>query len=69
MEKPTDEGFPRDRDGEIFQDDLTENESEPSPAKLEEEAHGEKLDPGVDSEEGDRAMEENRFGVNTPKKP
>jgi len=26
------------------------------------------LDPGVDSQEGDRAMEQNRFGLNQPKK-
>jgi hypothetical protein len=56
--------FPRDRDGEIFQDDLTENESMPSPARREAADEAEQLDPDVDSQEDDEAMAENRFGVN-----
>ncbi len=61
--------LPRDRDGEIFQDDLTENQSKPRGPRRDDAERDEKLDPGVDSQEGDRAMEENRFGVNEPKKP
>lgn len=56
--------FARDRDGEIFQDDLTENESMPSPVRREEAQEAEQLDPNVDSQEDDEAMAENRFGVN-----
>ena len=58
----------RDEFGEIFQDDLTENESKaPGPIREDEE---EKLtlDPGIDSQEDDELMAENRFGVNQPKK-
>lgn len=57
----------RDRDGNIFEDDLTENESEPGGAVRDEVAHDKRLDPNVDSQEADRAMAENRFGVNDPK--
>lgn len=56
--------LPRDRDGEIFQDDLTENESMPSPAHREQADETEQLDPDVDSQDDDEAMAENRFGVN-----
>ena len=55
-----------DRDGEIFQDDLTENESKPRGSVREDAEERLTLDPGVDSEEADRAMEENRFGINRP---
>jgi hypothetical protein len=56
--------LPRDRSGEIFQDELTENESMPSPARREGPSETLELDPNVDSQEGDQAMAENRFGVN-----
>ena len=58
-----------DRSGEIFQDDLTENESKPRGAVRDEVEHGLQLDSQVDSEDADRAMAENRFGQNEPKKP
>jgi hypothetical protein len=54
----------RDRRGEIFQDELTENESMPSPASREVPSETLEMDPGVDSQEGDEAMAENRFGLN-----
>lgn len=57
----------RDEFGEIFQDDLTENESKPRGAVRDEVEHDLKLDPNVDSQEDDRAMAENRFGVNEEK--
>jgi hypothetical protein len=46
------EKFKRDRDGEIFQDDLTENDG-PSGAELEEGAEQLHLDPNIDSQEDD----------------
>lgn len=58
----------RDEFGEIFQDDLTENESKPRGAVREEVEETLKLDPNVDSQEDDEAMAENRFGVNQPKR-
>lgn len=58
----------RDRSGEIFQDDLTENESKPCGEVRDEVEETLKLDPNVDSQEADRAMAENRFGLNEPKK-
>lgn len=42
----------RDRDGEIFQNDLTTNEQAPPPLR-EDESHKATLDPGVDSQEAD----------------
>ena len=54
----------RDRRGEIFQDELTENESMPSPARREDADENLQLDPQVDSQEDDEAMAEDRFGVN-----
>ena len=60
---------PKDRAGEIFEDDLTENQSKLDGPERDDLEHNEEMDPGVDSQEGDRAMEENRFGVNEPKKP
>lgn len=56
-----------DRCGEHFQDAFTENESKARGADRESIQGTLKLDPNVDSEEGDRAMAENRFGVNQPK--
>ncbi len=55
----------RDRDGEPFEDDFTENRG-PSGATREEEAELTTLDPGVDSQEDDRSMADNVFGVNEP---
>jgi hypothetical protein len=60
--------LPKDRDGEIFQDDLTENQSEEGGSRRDDAARDETMDPGVDSQEDDRDMEENLFGVNEPKK-
>lgn len=57
----------RDRSGEIFQDDLTENESKPRGPVRDDIAADKQLDSQVDSQESDRAMAENRFGVNEPK--
>ena len=47
--------LPRDRAGEIFQDELTENAG-PSPAAREEAAHHLTLDPSIDSQEADAFM-------------
>ena len=63
------EKLPKDRAGEIFQDDLTENQSKERGPQREDVARDEAMDPEVDSQEGDRAMAENLFGVNEPKKP
>lgn len=52
--------FPRDRDGEIFENDLTE-ENDPSPAAREGAAHDLESDPGVDSQAGDEFMSERKF--------
>lgn len=56
--------LPRDRRGEIFQDELTENESMPSPARREKANDSLQLDPNIDSQEDDETMADNRFGVN-----
>ena len=58
----------RDEFGEIFEDDLTENESKPRGSVRDEEEEKTTLDPDVDSEDDDRAMAENRFGVDDPQK-
>ncbi|MBV8491306.1 MAG: hypothetical protein JO199_12320 [Candidatus Eremiobacteraeota bacterium] len=50
----------RDRRGEIFENDLTEEDSASPPAR-DDGAHAEKLDPNVDSQEGDAFMKE-RYG-------
>lgn len=55
--------LPRDRHGEIFQDDLTENESMPRPSEREDVEETRRLDPNVDSQEDDETMAEDRFGV------
>ena len=59
----------RDRSGEIFQDELTENETKLSGARRDDIEHEIKYDTNVDSDEADRAMAENRFGLNTSKAP
>ena len=45
------EKLPKDRAGEIFQDELTENESKPRGPARDDAEHGIKLDPDVDSQE------------------
>jgi len=56
----------RDRAGEPFQDDFTENRG-PDPVEKEENAETETPDPDVDSQAGDEAMADDVFGVNDPK--
>lgn len=63
-----DDKLTRDRRGEIFQDELTENQSMPSPSRREDFEESTKLDPQVDSQEADRAMAEDRFGQNQNKR-
>jgi len=58
----------RDRSGEIFQDELTENESKARGAVREDSEEDLHLDTDVDSEEGDEAMADDRFGQDEPKK-
>lgn len=57
----------RDRRGEIFQDELTENQSTPRPPQRDDAEHGKAYDPGVDSQEADESMAQNRFGRNEQK--
>lgn len=45
-----------DRTGEFFQDAFTENESKPRGAVREEVEETARLDPDVDSQQGDRAV-------------
>ncbi len=54
----------RDRDGEIFENDLTEEDVAPG-ALRDDAAHDARPDPGVDSQAGDEFMKE-RFGRSTP---
>jgi hypothetical protein len=56
----------RDRAGEPFQDDFTENRG-PTGPEQEDSAERETLDPDVDSQAGDQAMEDDVFGVNDTK--
>ncbi len=56
----------RDRDGEPFQDDFTENRG-PDASQQEDAAERANLDPDVDSQAGDRAMADDIFGVNDSK--
>jgi hypothetical protein len=56
--------FPRDRDGEIFEDDLTD-ENEASPSQREEAAHEMPGDPGIDSQAGDDFMRDRKFPPKT----
>jgi hypothetical protein len=58
----------RDRSGEIFQDDLTENETKARGEKRDDAEATLRLDPDIDSQEADRAMAENIFGVDEKKK-
>jgi hypothetical protein len=59
MERQSDR-FARDRDGEIFQSDLTE-EGLPDPAEREEADHDLNSDPDTDSQAGDDFMRERLF--------
>jgi hypothetical protein len=52
----------RDRDGEPFQDDFTENR-EPGGSEREDNAERETLDPDVDSQADDESMKDDVFGV------
>lgn len=58
----------RDRHGEIFQDELTENQSKPRPPKLDDAEHDKRYDSDVDSQEADEAMSQDRFGRNERKR-
>jgi hypothetical protein len=58
----------RDRSGEIFQDDLTENETKARGERRDDAEATLRLDPDIDSQEDDRAMSENIFGTNEKKK-
>jgi len=59
----------RDRSGEPFEDDFTENRG-PSGPEQEDQAERLTLDPEVDSQEDDRDMADDVFGVNeTPPEP
>jgi hypothetical protein len=61
------EKFARDRSGEIFEDDLTENDLPPGAVRDDAQATL-RLDPDIDSQEADRAMAEDLFGVDEKKK-
>jgi hypothetical protein len=63
-----DDKLGRDRSGEIFQDDLTENETKARGEKRDDAAATLQMDPDIDSQEADRAMAENIFGVDEKKK-
>jgi hypothetical protein len=52
--------FRRDRAGEIFQSDLTE-EDLPAPPVREEADHDPRSDPGIDSQEADEFMKQRKF--------
>lgn len=56
--------YERDASGEVYQDALTENESKPRPPRRDDAEHVKTYDTDVDSQEGDDAMAENRFGLN-----
>jgi len=59
--------FPRDRKGEIFQDDLGEDHTASPPAR-EDAAHELDLQEDVDSEEADEFMKR-RYGKSTSENP
>jgi hypothetical protein len=54
----------RDRHGEIFQDELTENQSMPRPPRRDDAESDKRYDTDIDSQEGDSAMAEDRFHRN-----
>ncbi|HKU67422.1 MAG TPA: hypothetical protein VJP85_06590 [Candidatus Baltobacteraceae bacterium] len=57
----------RDRRGEIYQDELTENESMPRPPQRDDAESTKRYDTDIDSQEDDESMAENRFGLNETK--
>jgi hypothetical protein len=57
--------FRRDRDGEIFENDLTE-EDDASPAERDDASHTEITDPDTDSQAADEFMHDRKF---PPPKP
>lgn len=57
----------KDEFGEFFQDAFTENQTKADGPVRDEIEHDLKLDPNIDSEEDDRTMAQNVFGVNKPK--
>lgn len=59
--------FPRDRDGEIFENDLTE-ENLPSPVVQEESDHDKELKTDLDDQSGDAFMHDH-FGSGESKSP
>jgi hypothetical protein len=59
----------RDQHGEIFQDELTENQSMPRPPRRDDAEGVKQYDAGIDSQEGDAAMAENVFGRNEKTRP
>ena len=63
-----DDKLQRDRRGEIFQDELTENESMPRPPQRDDAEATKQYDTDVDSQDDDEAMAEDRFGVNEKKR-
>jgi hypothetical protein len=54
----------RDEHGEIYQDELTENQSMPRPPRRDEAEGVKQYDTDIDSQEADRAMSDDRFGRN-----
>jgi hypothetical protein len=58
----------RDWRGEIFQDELTENESMPRPPQRDDAEGEKKYDTDIDSQEADEAMAQDRFGVDEKKR-
>ncbi len=54
----------RDRRGEIYQDELTENQSMPRPPRRVDAESDKRYDDLIDSQDADDAMAENRFGRN-----
>jgi hypothetical protein len=59
--------FPRDRDGAIFENDLTE-ENLPSPVAQEESDHDEEMKTDLDDQSGDEFMREH-YGDEKPQAP
>jgi hypothetical protein len=62
-----DDKLGRDRSGEPFQDEFTENETKARGEVREDAEDTLRLDPDVDSQDADQALKENRFGLNQPK--
>jgi hypothetical protein len=61
------QAFPRDRDGEIFQDDLGEDHTA-SPQARDDAAHDVRVDEEVDSQEADEFMKA-RYGNRPAQRP